>query len=116
MHEMECSLRIPHDRRFPIVSGLRISWDSSRPAGQRVLGIWLQRDMANPESNGTTVVDGDKIKPDDDGRKYKILTLKYLAQGHDGYSALAGHNSLIDEETGQIMSGIVRKYLLGMWL
>jgi 5'-nucleotidase len=82
--------------------------------GQRVLGIWLQKDVTNLESNSITIVDGDEIKPDAEGRKYKILTRQYLAQGNDGYTAFCGHDYLIDEETGQIMSSLVRKYLLGM--
>ncbi|OAX32330.1 Metallo-dependent phosphatase [Rhizopogon vinicolor AM-OR11-026] len=112
---MESTLsRYPaYEGRFPIISGFRVSWDSQRPAGQRVLGIWLQKDVANPKSNGVAVVDGDEIKPDKEGKKYKIVTREYLAQGNDGYSALIGHNYLIDDETGQIMSSIVRKYLLG---
>ncbi|KAJ8594242.1 Metallo-dependent phosphatase [Rhizopogon salebrosus TDB-379] len=99
--------------RFPVISGLRISWDSRRPVGQRVLGIWLQKDVTKLKSNSITIVDGDEIKPDAEGRKYKILTRQYLAQGNDGYTAFRGHNYLIDEETGQIMSSLVRKYLLG---
>ncbi|OJA12753.1 hypothetical protein AZE42_07928, partial [Rhizopogon vesiculosus] len=101
------------DRRFPVVSGLRITWDSRRPAGQRVLGIWLQKDVSNTDFNSITVDGGDEIKPDKDGRKYKILTREYMAQGNDGYTALPGHAYLIDEETGQIMSSLVRKYTLG---
>ncbi|OJA12754.1 hypothetical protein AZE42_07929 [Rhizopogon vesiculosus] len=112
---MESALsRYPaYEGRFPVISGFRVSWDSQRPAGQRVLGIWLQKDVANSESNGITVVDGDEIKPDKEGKKYKIVTREYLAQGNDGYDALTGHNYIIDDETGQIMSSIVRKYLLG---
>jgi 5'-nucleotidase len=40
--------------------------------------------------------------------------MKYLVQNKEGSTALRGYNYLIDEETGQIMSSIVRKYLLGM--
>lgn len=36
-----------------------------------------------------------------------------MAQGHDGFLALKGNKYLIDDEQGQLMSGIVRKYLLG---
>ena len=37
-----------------------------------------------------------------------------MAQGHDGFTSLPGHRYLIDDEEGQLMSTIVRKYLLGM--
>jgi hypothetical protein len=74
----------------------------------------LQKDVVNPEFNAITVVDGEEIKPDEVGRKYKIVTREYLAQGNDGSNALAGNNYLIDEETGQIMSSTMRKYLLSV--
>jgi len=48
-----------------------------------------------------------------DGRKYKVVTRDYIAQGHDGFVSLKGSDYLIDDENGTLMSGIVRKYLLG---
>jgi 5'-nucleotidase len=47
------------------------------------------------------------------GRKYKIVTREYMAQGHDGFSMLTKGQLLIDHEFGAIMSSIVRKYMLG---
>ncbi|KIJ60609.1 hypothetical protein HYDPIDRAFT_138801 [Hydnomerulius pinastri MD-312] len=104
--------------RFPVISGLRVSWDSRRPAGQRVLGIWLQQEapVASAESLGTatpTIVDGKAIKREKTGRKYKIVTREYMAQAHDGFTPLKGHKYLVDDENGQLMSSLVRKYLLG---
>ncbi|KAF9234769.1 Metallo-dependent phosphatase-like protein [Melanogaster broomeanus] len=108
--------------RFPIVSGFRVSWDSSRPAGQRVLGIWLLQEAPSRSSEssstisrtGTPVlVDGEAIQRDKTGRMYKIVTRDYLARGHDGYTPLLGHDYLIDDENGQLLSSLVRKYLLG---
>lgn len=119
-------------RRFSIVSGLRVSWDSRRPPGQRVLGIWLLQEAPRSPSassgtsgsssttSGTSsgigtpvLVDGEFIKREKDGRTYKIVTREYMASGHDGYTALLGHKYLIDDEYGQLMSSLVRKYLLG---
>jgi len=48
------------------------------------------------------------------GRKYKIVTREYLAQGHDGYEALMRGKWLVDHECGSTFSSIIRKYLLGM--
>ncbi|THV08018.1 Metallo-dependent phosphatase [Dendrothele bispora CBS 962.96] len=99
--------------RFPVISGLRVSWDSRREPGSRVLGIWLVSE------NGTDTPKGDQspklevVKRAKDGRKYKIVTRNYMAEGHDGFSALQGHRYLVDDEQGQTMSSIVRKYLLG---
>ena len=66
--------------------------------------------MGQPSSG---LVDGEPIKRVKGGRMYKIVTREYMAQGHDGYEALSGQKYLIDDESGQMMSTIVRKYLLG---
>lgn len=108
-------------RRFPVISGFRISWDSRREPGNRVLGIWLVReressDNGSEHSSGTStpkLVDMEPIRNEKDGRKYKIVTREYMAEGHDGFLAFKGKPFLIDDEGGQLMSGIVRKYLLG---
>lgn len=59
------------------------------------------------------LVDGEFIKREKNGRTYRIVTREYMATGHDGYTALLGHEYLIDDENGQLMSSLVRKYLLG---
>lgn len=122
--------------RFPIVSGFHVSWDSRRPRGQRVLGVWLVQEPSGsasptPFHSGTTtpaaasganllqvnqpntLVDIEEVKRVKGGRQYKLVTREYMAQGHDGFEALKGHKYLVDEESGQMMSTIVRKYLLG---
>jgi len=44
---------------------------------------------------------------------YRVVTREYLASGHDGYDMLKGNKYLIEDEGGQMMSTVVRKYLLG---
>ena len=44
---------------------------------------------------------------------YWVVTREYLAQGNDGYLALRRGRYIIDDESGQLMSAIVRKFLLG---
>ena len=44
---------------------------------------------------------------------YKIVTREYMASGHDGYDVLKGSKYLVEDESGQMMSTVVRKYLLG---
>jgi hypothetical protein len=61
------------------------------------------------------LVDGPAIEREKGGRKYKIVTREYMAQGHDGFLPLKGCRYLIDDENGQMMSTLVRKYLLGSW-
>lgn len=94
-------------RRFPSISGFRISWDSRKEPGHRVLGIWLRE-----YKNGDIVEVPVENKPE--GRKYKVVTREYMAQGHDGYDALKRGKHLIDDECGEMASKIVRQYLLGM--
>ncbi|KAH0830270.1 Metallo-dependent phosphatase-like protein [Lanmaoa asiatica] len=87
------------------------------------LGILVARpevEKIPSESSGTSsgtgtpaLVDGEFIKKEKNGRTYKIVTREYMATGHDGYTTLPGHEYLIDDEHGQLMSSLVRKYLLG---
>jgi len=107
--------------RFPVISGFRVSWDSRRPPGQRVVGVWLQEEhpdnlsIKSLDSGPSTPVlrDSEAISRDGIEPKYKILTRDYMAQGHDGFTSLKGNKYLIDDESGQITSTVVRKYLLG---
>lgn len=104
-----------------MISGFRVSWDSRRPPGQRVLGVWLQEEQADDASIMSTdsgfstpaLNDGDPISRDHTESIFKILTREYMAQGHDGFTPLKGSTYLIDDESGQITSTVVRKYLLG---
>ncbi|KAI0306747.1 Metallo-dependent phosphatase [Multifurca ochricompacta] len=100
--------------RFPVISGFRVSWDSRRPSGQRVLGVWLQEEQADDASIMSNDSGRGRAYPSDDTKpKYKILTREYMAQGHDGFIPFKGNKYLIDDESGQITSTVVRKYLLG---
>ncbi|KAF7311636.1 25S rRNA adenine-N(1) methyltransferase [Mycena kentingensis (nom. inval.)] len=107
--------------RFPVVSGMRVSWDSRRKPGQRVLGVWLSREIEDSDDehpsdsghNTPRVVDAEPIERKTGGKTYKVVTREYMAAGHDGFEALKRGKHLIDDESGQIMSAIVRKYLMG---
>lgn len=93
-------------RRFPSISGFRVSWDSHREPGNRVLGIWL----LTQENNH---VKEEPVKRESGGRKYTLVTREYMADGHDGFEALTRARVLIDDECGSLLSTIVRQYLLG---
>lgn len=58
--------------RFPQVSGLRFTFDPSRPQGQRVLEV---------------TVGGQPLREDG---QYTLATLRFLAAGRDGYTMLKG--------------------------
>ena len=89
-----------------------MTWDSRREPGSRILGMWLLQSKIS--SSGTSFqADEEPIERVSGGRKYKIVTMEYMAQGHDGFSMLTKGQTLIDHESGAILSSIVRKYMLG---
>jgi len=111
---LESSLKLwpAQEGRFPAISGFRLTWDSRRDPGSRILGMWLLKPKFS--INGTSFrADEEPIERVAGGRKYKIVTREYMAQGHDGFSMLTKGQLLIDHESGAIMSSIVRKYMLG---
>jgi 5'-nucleotidase len=89
-----------------------LTWDSRRDPGSRVLGIWLLKPNFSSKQVSFQAVE-EPIERVAGGRKYKIVTREYMAQGHDGFSMLTRGQLLIDHESGAIMSSIVRKYMLG---
>ncbi|KAF9036929.1 Metallo-dependent phosphatase [Hymenopellis radicata] len=105
--------------RFPVISGMHVSWDSRREPGNRVLGVWLSKEVEDSLLDGRSgqstprLVDAYPIERTRGGRKYKVVTREYMAQGHDGFLPLKGNRYLVDDEVGQLMSSLVRKYLLG---
>jgi 5'-nucleotidase len=62
----------PNDGRFPQVSGLRFTFDTSRPVGQRIVSV--------------TKADGTPIPRDT--TTYTVSTLDFLVNGGDGYGTL----------------------------
>lgn len=46
-------------------------------------------------------------------KTYRVVTREYLAEGYDGFEALKRGEFVVDHENGQLMSAIVRKFLLG---
>ena len=59
----------PADGRFPQVSGLKFSFDSSKPLGSRIVEV--------------TKLDGTAIAKD--SKEYTLTTLDYIIYGGDGY-------------------------------
>ncbi|KAF9642736.1 5'-nucleotidase [Thelephora ganbajun] len=116
--------------RFPVISGFRVEWDSCRPPGQRILSVHLDPEISESTVGTPTHTPGgvtpiqpvavnvshdltEEVKREKGGRMYKVVTREYLASGHDGYDMLKGSKYLIEDESGQMMSTVVRKYLLG---
>ncbi|KAL7421435.1 hypothetical protein Q5752_004321 [Cryptotrichosporon argae] len=120
--------------RFPIIAGLAVEWDHTRPPNQRVKSIHLtvphreHDEIEDPTSfvdfveqdDGTRIEikqrgleRGDEVENKAGGRVYRIITREYMAGGYDGFQALRGRKHIIDDETGQIMSAVIRSFLLG---
>ncbi|TFK25066.1 flagellar associated protein [Coprinopsis marcescibilis] len=98
--------------RFPVISGFKVTWDSTREPGNRVTEVHLLQEYLT-ESGSLGHLNSEPIKRERGGRKYKIVTREYMADGHDGYTAMKDCPRLVDEECGSLMSSLVRKYLLG---
>jgi 5'-nucleotidase len=78
--------------RFPQVSGVRFTFDASRPVGSRVIEATV---------NGL---------PLDDKHKYTLATTNFLAiDGGDGYAMLKGARLLISPEQAQSDFDILRQ-------
>jgi 5'-nucleotidase len=75
--------------------------------------MWLLKPSKFSSKEASFQADEEPIERVAGGRKYKIVTAEYMAQGHDGFSMLTKGKLLIDHESGATMSSIVRKYMLG---
>jgi 5'-nucleotidase len=77
--------------RFPQVSGIRFTFDATRPAGSRIVNVTV---------NG---------KPLDEKKKYTLATSDYVAiDGGDGYSMFKQARLLIPREQAQFDSDVLR--------
>lgn len=122
------------------MAGLSIVWDSRKPPGSRLVEVHLLQDIHlfdsdgqrkgeeeignktsisfSPSQEGGYSIDvhrpkickGKKLQMD---KVYRVCTREYMADGHDGYTALSNGKAIIDHESGALMSTQVRKFLLG---
>jgi 5'-nucleotidase len=78
--------------RFPQVSGLRFTFDATRPAGARVTEVMV---------NG---------QPLDDRKTYTLATSSFVAvDGGDGYTMFRGARFLVKPEQGEKAPEVLRK-------
>lgn len=102
--------------RFIAISGLRVEWDSRRPAGERVVTVWLTQESDQRGENGRpATIDKEQVLRTST-RKYLIMAGEYMAQGGDGYDVLKDMKQAIGAENGQSKSALIRKFLLGAQL
>lgn len=113
-------------------------WDHTKPPNHRIVSIHstkpnvLKADELDNDDDpnqmvqfyetpdGTRVevkkahaVQGEEVKREKGGKIYRIITRNYMAEGYDGFEALKNRKFIIDDDEGQIMSQIVRSFLLG---
>ena len=79
--------------RFPQVSGVKFSFDASRPPGSRIVDIKV---------NG---------RPLDEARTYTLATTNFLSGGGDDYSMLKSQRLLITPEQGQTDTSVLEKLM-----
>jgi 2',3'-cyclic-nucleotide 2'-phosphodiesterase (5'-nucleotidase family) len=82
-----------HAGRFPIVSGLQVTFDPRRPVGDRVL----------------TAVVGDKLLALD--QTYALAVNGFIAKGGDGYKGLIKAARLVDLPAAKLLVGQVADYI-----
>ena len=90
--------------RFPQISGMRVVWDSSRPAWNRVISVdFLEVSGTDAACKSYEFCPGDGETesvlvhrqepcvraPLQRDQLYRVATREYLAQGNDGYTALS---------------------------
>ena len=79
--------------RFPHVAGLSVSYDASRPAGERVLAVTR---------------DGAALDP---AATFTLATNDYMAGGGDGYDVLEAQVRVVDANAGTLMASQVIDYI-----
>ncbi|KAK8037751.1 hypothetical protein PG991_001097 [Apiospora marii] len=88
--------------RFPQVSNIEFSFDSSKPAGDRIV---------------SASIGGEPI---DLARKYVLVTRGYMGRGKDGYDSLLIESEggeceeVVSEENGILISMMLRQYFLSL--
>ncbi len=82
-HGLSRSAEESEPGRFPQVSGIRFTFDATRPPGSRLVNV---------------LIDGQPLDPN---RKYTLATMDFMAGGGDGYEMLKSARVLISSEQGQ---------------
>ncbi|CAH1233390.1 NT5E [Branchiostoma lanceolatum] len=93
---------LPEAGRFLQVSGILVTYDISKPVGQRVVSLEARcSECAIPQ-----------YEPVERGRRYKLLINAFMADGGDGYSMLPANVTDADrEEIGYLDSEMLLDYL-----
>jgi len=82
--------------RFPQVSGMRISYDPTAPAGSRIQEVIVGDAPLNLDAS------------------YTLATIDFLANGGDGYSMLRDAEVLIPPSGGPVQASLLLDYLVAL--
>jgi len=82
--------------RFPCVSGIRFTFNSSKPSGERVL-------------KNSVFINGEPL---DANREYSCAATYFLAKGRDGYSSFLRGRTILGTTEASVLPGIVQRALL----
>ncbi|KAK8099648.1 uncharacterized protein PG998_012889 [Apiospora kogelbergensis] len=88
--------------RFPQVSNIQFAFDSSKPAGERIVSATIGGEPVDME------------------RKYVLVTRGYMGRGKDGYDSLLIESEggeceeVVSEENGILISMMLRQYFLSL--
>lgn len=94
--------------RFPQVAGIKVTWSSQSPPGQRIQSIFCVGKGDSYENDLDTPLVMDK--------EYSVVTREYMVLGYDGYTALKVDDDklVVDGENGVFISTIFRRFFLGL--
>jgi len=79
--------------RFLQVSGMKFSYDMTKPVGSRIIDV---------------TVNGKKLEPKN---TYKVATNHFVADGGDGFSLFKDAPRVINKEVGQLMMQVAIEYI-----
>lgn len=79
--------------RFPQISGMKVEYDRTKPAGSRVVSVII---------NGV---------PLDEAKTYSVATNDFMLRGGDGYAMMAGNTKPTVDSGGPLMASDVMVYV-----
>jgi 5'-nucleotidase len=83
--------------RFPQVSGIRYTWDGSKPAGERIVSVEV-------------VAEDGTATPIDPAATYTLVSNDFMRRGGDGYEVFAT-NAIDPYDFGKPLDQVLQEYI-----
>ncbi|KAJ2081454.1 hypothetical protein H4R24_002335 [Coemansia sp. RSA 988] len=118
-----------HDGRFPQVSGIRYEFDPRKAPGDRITSVVVTAAAKAASKKRTSERVAEDLYSDaevmsdygdeedellDMNAYYSVAVRDYMYQGHDGYEVLLSGKSIIDKDSGILISSLFKQYLDGL--